>query len=110
MERRFRERLFVSLPFRATDGQGRRVTPAVLNVNVDAADVAVWRRAYHPEWLVVARDRAQAFVEIAYGSLLLILAGSRASFPRILLVCRESTRCGATTCAAAPRAAGSRTS
>jgi hypothetical protein len=74
MTERFRDRLFVALPFRAPDGTGGHVTPGVLNVNVTAADVGPWRRAYHPEWLRFARDRVQPFVEIAFGALMVILA------------------------------------
>lgn len=83
MTERFRDRLFVALPFRAPDGTGAHVTPAVLNVNVSASDIGPWRRAYHPEWLRFARDRVQPFVEIAFGALMVILAQETQEIPAL---------------------------
>lgn len=73
MEHDFTERLFFSLPFRVPRPTGGRVAAAVLNVNVDARDLGIWRRAYHREWLCVARDRAEPFIEMAYAALRIIL-------------------------------------
>lgn len=76
MVEQFQEKLFVSIPFRAPNGTaGSRITPGVLNVNVDAVDTALWRRAYHPEWLRLARREVQPFIEIALSALLIMLAG-----------------------------------
>lgn len=73
MAERFRQTLFVSLPFRAPDGVGGYIAPAVLNVNADANDLSRWKRAYHREWLAVARERVRPFVEIAMFAVLTIL-------------------------------------
>jgi hypothetical protein len=61
----FQQKLFVSVPFRAPNGHGGYIAPAILNVNADAHDVTRWKRAYHPEWLALVRERVQPFVEIA---------------------------------------------
>jgi hypothetical protein len=71
---RFRQRLFVSLPFRVSDGIGGWLVPCVLNVNVDTSDVGSWRRAMHAEWLEIARERARPFIEVAFNGLLLIFS------------------------------------
>jgi hypothetical protein len=73
MERDFKEKLFFSLPYRVPKPTGGREAAAVLNVNVDADDLRVWRRAYHREWLCVARDRAEPFMEVAHAALRLIV-------------------------------------
>jgi hypothetical protein len=69
----FRQRLFVSIPFRAPNGAGSYIAPAVLNVNADANDLARWRRAFHREWRAVARERVQPFVEIAMSAWLIMM-------------------------------------
>jgi hypothetical protein len=74
----FGQRLFVSLPLVASspDGQAPRAALAVLNVNVDPIDPGDgWYRAYHPEWLAAAQDRAKAFVDIAYCATLVEMRG-----------------------------------
>jgi hypothetical protein len=79
----FAQRMFVSVPFVAPKGGpgGSRVVVSVLNVNVDASDLSGWRRASHPEWLKVARDRSRPFVEIAFEALIVMLAESGADAP-----------------------------
>jgi hypothetical protein len=77
MNQEFNHQLFVALPFRAPDGAGGHAVPAVLNVNVETSDVGRWGRAHHPEWLATARCRAQPFIEIALGALLVRLHVTR---------------------------------
>jgi hypothetical protein len=79
----FAQRMFVSLPFVAPRGGpgGARMVVSVLNVNVEASDLSGWRRASHPEWLKVARDRSRPFAEIAFEALVVMLAESGADAP-----------------------------
>jgi hypothetical protein len=73
MVNEFRHMLFVSVPYRIPRGGKSRESIAVLNVNVTpGADVSPWRRAYHREWLRVARDRAEPFLDVAADALMLI--------------------------------------
>jgi hypothetical protein len=72
MATEFRDMLFVSVPFRIPRGGKGRDTVAVLNVNVTPNDIAPWRRAYHAEWLKLARDRAEPFLDVAANALLLL--------------------------------------
>ena len=66
MRSAFRERMFVSLPLTvASEGQPKRVL-AVLNVNAEPSSEDGWRRAYHRQWLAVAKDRVAQFVEVAF--------------------------------------------
>jgi hypothetical protein len=81
MATEFRERLFLSLPYLYPD-RGTLRPVAVLNVNVDTTDLSGWLRAHHKEWLRLARDRVQPFVEIAMAALVLILAAGR-GIPRL---------------------------
>jgi hypothetical protein len=81
----FAQRMFVSVPFVAPKGGpgASRVVVSVLNVNVDAADLTGWRRASHPEWLKVARDRSRPFVEIAFEALIVMSAEPGADAPAL---------------------------
>lgn len=71
----FREHMFVSLPLvvpKGSAGTGSLVV-AVLNVNADPPVEDGWRRAYHREWLELARKRATPFVLVAFQACLLRL-------------------------------------
>jgi hypothetical protein len=66
MERTFSSDLFVSLPFHSPSASETWAAhSAVLNVNAAASDMTAWRRAYHPQWLELARQAALQFVEVA---------------------------------------------
>jgi hypothetical protein len=62
----FAEKMFVSLPLKVPTPTGGTLVAAVLNVNANPPDEDGWKRAYHKEWLAIARDRVAPFVEVAY--------------------------------------------
>jgi hypothetical protein len=67
---RVQERLFVSIPFLVPIGNDWPAI-AVLNVNADPPDEDGWWRAYHREWLTLAKDWVAPFVEIARWAVLI---------------------------------------
>lgn len=62
----FAEKMFVSLPLKVPTPTGGTIVPAVLNVNAQPPDEDGWKRAYHKQWLSIARDRVAPFTEVAY--------------------------------------------
>ncbi|HNJ19228.1 MAG TPA: hypothetical protein PKI24_14950 [Nitrospira sp.] len=68
MKSEFQEQMFVSLPFIVpkTDTVGGKLVAGVLNVNASPPSDDGWRRAYHKEWLALARKNIDQFVEVAF--------------------------------------------
>jgi hypothetical protein len=64
LRQRFRQAVFVSVPFVLEVRGGQKKVPAVVNVNIDPAGEFDCRRAYHEEWLrVCQRETAQLVCE-----------------------------------------------
>src|SRR5208283_4757351 len=51
--------------------------PAVLNVNARPGTGGSWHRAYHKEWLDVAKTRVAEFVEVAFYAFLVKMGAQR---------------------------------
>ena len=82
MVKHFKEAMFVSIPFRLDSTTGPTVG-AVLNVNATPHPDDGWRRAYHREWLRVARNRAAPLIEVAYWAAHIRRAAQPTEWPQI---------------------------
>lgn len=72
---RFRQVVFVSVPFVLELRGGQKKVPAVVNVNIDPAGERDCRRAYHEEWLRVCQREAAPLACEAYKAFALLHPG-----------------------------------